>query len=848
MLRVFDRNRPVYHTSYADLTPHRKDLLLHDCMRLGVFAGISPSATPVLSPFTITDLANILDMELPRDRLCNTGCYVRWPREDSSLPRNTWLRRLWDFIDGQLRNADRKLPDNRTLIESRLLPLSQLCLLPASERCLAPINMASTLYLPKDIKDPVLHLEYLSSEEIMTHLHYVYTMYMRNQVGDCICQADRIRIVSSLQTLPILKHDSDDDLRPVSDFYDPDNVVFRAMLSDDMFPPKPPSRMFSKPEWKDFLSKLSLQQEVTPTKFCKFAKQMEREGAANSSCKQTARKSQVLVKHLFALEDTDSQLQHKIMLGVVDVAFVHEARVKAPLKQLHPQRAADGRYISFRGSVSMKHATIAWTQAKLLPHWADPDDAFRNQQCAAEAKQRLGILERPPVQTVAMHLRALCETETKGDIAVKQKVFRSIYSHLQTHGLEDPDVIRRILANTPCVLVDEGSVVFANQTVVDMYETEEIRPYLYKLPLWLGEFNALFRSIGATERATSDQYIGVLTHMYARTSSHELHPNEVLSALKAMAGLFQAPRESSHSPDVQIVFLLSETGTLAQSTRLVYNDSPSFYDRAGVLLGLQFMARGHGCGVSSPEESLRKLPASLQPRMLSSVVSERLTRQCRLSTTVDSLATRLSVRLRSAVFLSAIDRLARHEAHLRSTEPDSERIADATNRLSTINVHGVVGDVVTELVYRDKPVDGSQLQKACFVEKPTQLGHVAQWHVYVSNNADLSLDLLVPLADVINDIMSGLLRDAVLYLQPIITCPTEDDIGPTLNSLNVREHRTTTGSEQHPLIPRPGDPVSDTHLTSLKPRKRRGRVRGIQGKQRPPRRVWHRQKAAIIRQ
>ena len=979
ILRVFDRNRPVYHTSYADLTPHRKDLLLHDCMRLGVFAGISPSDTAVLSPFTITDLANILDMELPRDRLWNTGCHVRWPREDSSLPRDTWLIRLWDFIDGQLRNAD-ELPQITTL-SSHLSHLSQWCLIPAlvdGKRCLVPINMASTIcclhvckdtrlcqvlrqirlpelyllsvpfgvnlkfdilqmlvatvdkphlmlgmvhthmnkqgataalnstdgrrlltyfcnnlnhlqcyeanyashlkelplyttvcndvisltgscvyvqpggipdsgmdvwrsksgnvFLRQDDKLKALfktigcvfltvddvycefifqHLEYLSSDQLMTHLYYVYTTYMRNHVGDYTYQADRTRILSTLKMLPILKHDSDDDLRPVSDFYDPDNVVFRTMLPDDKFPPKHPHGRFDEPNWKDFLSQLGLQLKVTPHGFCEFAKEVEREGVTSSNCEQTARKSRVLVEYLFAMELTDLQLQRTIMQSVACVAFVPEARVKASLQRLHPQRAADGRYISFRDSVSTKHAAICWTQAKLLPPWADPDRDFRSTNHATEAKQRLGVLDCPPVQMVAMHLRALCETETKGYSDVKQKVFTTIYSHLQIHWMEDRDVIRRVLANTPCVLVDDGSVVFANQTVVDMYETEEIRPYLYKLPLWLGEFRELFRFVGVIERATSDQYIGVLTHMYGRTKGHELHPNEVLSALKATAGLFQALRESSHSPDVQIVFLLSEAGTLAQSTRLVYNDSPAFYERAGALPELQFMARVFGFGRS--EEILRKLPAPLQPRMLSSVVNERLMSHCKLSERIDSLATRLSVRLRSAVFLSAIDRLARHEAHLRGIEPDSKRIAAAANRLSTIKVHGVVGDVVTELVYRDKPVDGSQMKKACFVEKPHQLGHVAKWRVYVSSDADLSLDLLVPLADVINEIMSGLLREAVLYLQPIIACPTEDDIGPTLDNLNVREHRTPTGSGQHPLIPRPGDPISDTHQTSLKP-------------------------------
>ncbi|KAI0212126.1 hypothetical protein LSAT2_002967 [Lamellibrachia satsuma] len=250
---------------------------------------------------------------------------------------------------------------------------------------------------------------------------------------------------------------------------------------------------------------------------------------------------------------------------------------------------------------------------------------------------------------VAMHLRTLCENETRGNNAVKQNVFKVIYSHLQTHGLKDPDV-HDVLSNTPCVLVEDGNGVFANQTVINMYDTDEIRPYLYKLPL----------------------------------------------------------------------------------------------------------------------------------------------------------------------YLDAIDRLARHEAHCRGIEPDTARIADATNRLSRINVHGVVGNIVTELVYGDKPVVGSELKKTCFVEKPHQPGRVKKWHVYVSSDADLSLDLLVPFAGVINEIMSGLLRDAILYLQPIISCQSEDDINTTLNNLNVHEHHATAERERTRLVPRPGDQIPETHIPWLK--------------------------------
>ena len=659
------------------------------------------------------------------------------------------------------------------------------------------------------------HLEYLSGDDRMTHLHYVYTTYMEAPTDD-LADDDRDKVVSALRQLAIIDAGADGEMRPVSEFYDPDNHVFRSMLPAESFPPTEPPGEFTRRQWRGFLNKLGLQHEFTPEMYMQFVGKVARESATGAGDDVTQRRSSQLVQHLFDMTDAESQKQ--IMQSVADVAFVPEARVDPSLQRLHPQRAADGRYISFRDSVSTKHAAIAWTQAKLLPDWADPDRTIREPKRAAEVKKCLGIADSPPVQTVAMHLRELCETPTRGDNAVKQKVFTTVYSHLQTHGLEDPDVIRSVLANTPCVLVDDGSVVFANQTVVDMYDTDEIRPYLYRVPPRLVEFGQLLEILGATKRATADQYGRVLNPLYAQTRGSRLNPNEMRLALKAMAGLLRVLKEGERPPDVPLLHLLGEAGKLVQSTRLVFNDAPAYYDRAGELPGLQFLARVPGWRDSSLEESLHRLPTDLQPKMLSSIVRERLLEECTSLDIPSGPAGRLNARLRSPVFLTAIDRLARHEAHRRGIEPDSERIADATNRLSTINVRGVVGDVVTELVYRNKPVDGSQMKKTCFVEKPLQSGHVSQWRIYVSSDAELSLDLLVSVTDVINDIMSGLLRHAVLYLLPILRCQSDDEIDIKLNSLNVREGHAASSTEHRRfrVMPQPGDTVAESDRDTLR--------------------------------
>ena len=106
---------------------------------------------------------------------------------------------------------------------------------------------------------------------------------------------------------------------------------------------------------------------------------------------------------------------------------------------------------------------------------------------------------------------------------------RITYKHLQDHGLQDQDMYD-ILSSTPCDLIEDASFVFANQSVIDMYETDEIRPYLYKVPLYLGEFETLFQVLVATKRATTDQYSSVLIKLHMRTAHNELDPNELLCA------------------------------------------------------------------------------------------------------------------------------------------------------------------------------------------------------------------------------------------------------------------------------------------------------------------------------
>jgi len=63
-----------------------------------------------------------------------------------------------------------------------------------------------------------------------------------------------------------------------------------------------------------------------------------------------------------------------------------------------------------------------------------------------------------------------------------------------------------------------------------------------------------------------------------------------------------------------------------------------------------------------------------------------------------------------------------------------------------------------------------------------------------SSCGEMSQDLLISLAGVINDILSGLLRDSVLYLLPALCCRDPADIAARLDQLNIRvDHSHAAG-------------------------------------------------------
>ena len=235
---------------------------------------------------------------------------------------------------------------------------------------------------------------------------------------------------------------------------------------------------------------------------------------------KTIQKSQTLVKHLMHLHDVVGE---GILPAVSSIPFVASESPRKALQDIcQPfQGTTDDQslFIAFKVAVSSEYAEIVWTQAPLLPRWADPRfcrfeldvprGIYREQYCNDFTAQ-LQILAKPTVELVVRHCQAVCFLhENKNDNedssleqrATKTGVMERIYQFLKIQPIAASEAQK--LENTPCILVEDGKkFIYPRQAVLELYESLEIKPFLYGVPRVSGHFQHLFSKIGCTKCVT----------------------------------------------------------------------------------------------------------------------------------------------------------------------------------------------------------------------------------------------------------------------------------------------------------------------------------------------------------
>ncbi len=215
------------------------------------------------------------------------------------------------------------------------------------------------------------HFEYLSPEARMVHLQHVYQQYIKNSAAESdFGEEDKEAFMDALKNLNFIE-DKQGELHAASDYYDPENVLFRVMLPEEKLPPRA-GTLFKESDWLTFLRKLGLRSDVTKEMTVEFAQTVASEGKDVQSASALT-KSKVLTQHLLNMQTPEKT---KILADVAEIQFIAPEPVSKDLSSMHPQYGDVGNgkleYVAFKDSISKEHEKLMWTRASVLPTWADP--------------------------------------------------------------------------------------------------------------------------------------------------------------------------------------------------------------------------------------------------------------------------------------------------------------------------------------------------------------------------------------------------------------------------------------------------------------------------------------------
>ena len=685
-----------------------------------------------------------------------------------------------------------------------------------------------------------------SSTARLTHLKHIRDVVLPGLSQGDTNEKQRVlkqRLLGCLSETAFIPF-TDGSLKRASFYYEPGHEVFRALLPKNMLPPEP----FNKPDWLQFLRKIGLTCDVSKDLFLKFAIEIEREGATQKN-DVTYTKSKVLVKHLFCRENL---VEEGFLHSVCHIRFIATDPVGAELRAIHPQ-FGEGRngqlpYIAFKGSVLPEHGKAAWTTASILPRWANPREyvylmkfkGWKNERAFCNAViSYLQILTEPTINQVVFHCQNVCfqlaeenDMETTLDQKVtRTSVMRSIYSFLQKNA-PSSNFAKERLDLTPCILVQEGQrFVFAKQVVIELYESLEIKPFLYRMPNELSSFSKLFEYLGCSPSVTPSNYVIVLDMLHERCKEESLHVNEVNCALRAVKGLMETMQDSPDAAQVISSLYLPATCSysaclddnngrlkvaLMKATELIFENTPLYRDRiknfnAPFVVDLD-RAKVSCKNNANYEDLIMLLPSKVRPHMMSCVIEEKFLNSSDNAKGFDiGAASSLRKQLHSEQFYRGIVRLLRHVSRGRSL--DQNMLITVKSGLERIEFLGMKR-IVTHLVHNGVPIKESEREVPYFLEKVLDSGHQF-WKVYVNavDDVDETMSRIsLTLSEVIAEVCNGLLREATMYI-PVMLGSQPGKIWSLLDSMGIRQDDSNV-KERGDVFPQPGSfiPIAEHNL------------------------------------
>ncbi|CAH1802855.1 unnamed protein product [Owenia fusiformis] len=654
----------------------------------------------------------------------------------------------------------------------------------------------------------------------------------------------------------------------VSDFVDPLNLVWREMRPNECLtkPWYPSYRkendrwgriVDTNDDWIPFFRRFGLRSYISPEEFVKFAKEVESDvkllnmdesshlntqEPTESVWDDILKKSKILVRHLIHREYL---LTEGILDKVRNIKFISSHVVNEPLKSIFPQdifirkdgKSVSRTYICFENSLSPDFDRLTWTVSSLLPRYADisalqyadlhtslwTDQPVQPLESIREQIHRLLLSPQKPTGSQvgqnwlnvckAVKLNKLNDIQRSGLVDICTETFEYLQKY-EHHNIEQS--VCNQLKNSKVVFVEEGHrLVIPRQLITNPFKGEEIPGFIYKIPTNLERCKIILHKLGSTANNTLFQLASILKDIHDAsikcsdiTVSRDVNAK---SAFKNAVKQFFEIVKRTEEPDfsgIGSLYLLSEEDQVVNAAHLVCNNRPAYKSRVEdkVIESLCFMKKLKMFGVSVENEVdlIRRLPESLQPQMLSSIVQEVATEDS-LEPIIEGhpFVEKLKSILRDDKFFHVILRLI-HDDESKKHEKDIDLVI--IEKLKRIQVIGT-GHIMTVLEHRDnnETIPNTEITSHYHV-----VNSDSSCQFYINTREILKTQVFNALTKIIAKLHEGLVKHH-LIIRDMLSAGNLTQVASDLDKEGIREYSKVGKCR---FLPEPGDyvPINDHHL------------------------------------
>ncbi|XP_038061695.1 sacsin-like [Patiria miniata] len=624
-------------------------------------------------------------------------------------------------------------------------------------------------------------------------------------------------ILKQLSHIPFIP-DETGILRHASFFYDGANRVFNAMIDPIKLLPESMGNL------KHLLEKIGFHSRVTQDYFLQFARDVEKR-AVKVKDKEKWEKLCVISRILINELDMNSELRDPDFLKTIaTIKFVPSVVIKSELLQIHPSLSSTGNnnnqapaFIAYKGSMSDANLKLTWTACMVLPREAVPTNYIIGNGVTVHSC--LGIETSPIADKVILHTQNICGQMEKWNAIHKEdmlpagqretlkEVMGKILGYLKDLNMaEHGGDIKRRLKCTPVCLVEEGRVlVRADQLVFKMDQDLEpsLRPYLYKAPRELAQFDTILRLLGAQESCSLDQLAGVLASMKVECGRERLDPNEKNKAVSAVRTIFRLLRNERDQSKFSVseLYLPNAEYFLRRSTDLYYADPNQMEHFNLASTDREFILPFTQCGFGLQEEMrlVQFLPEFLRPKNLGNEINEKpldTNEDCPAGQHCDYLEG-VKRKVKSEEMTRVLLRLTQHQL---KNNPPSADIKERITQLQQFDKFVCKAELKLGLYDNDgQKIAEQQHSRSAYFEK--RMGIIYLEHSSLSQEKSLTFGQI---AKCCNVLLGGLLDSEHQSLcADALDCQNLAEMNTILSKSDISEYDTTT-PDVEPDEHRPG--------------------------------------------